>query len=106
MALTHARASEVATLAKEVAEDMKSLLYKAKRLLTSNSNLSVDWNGDPKPTYLNEDVAGNLDGFKFTRTQLGNLIGSIDNFRALMENGAVSQGDHLGNVNQVADVSE
>ncbi len=106
MALTHVRASEVATLAKEVAEDMKALLYKAKRLLTSNSNLSIDWAGDPKPSYLNEDVAGNLDGFRFTRSQLANLIGSVDQFRALMENGAVSQGDHLGNVNQVANVSE
>lgn len=103
MALTHARASEVATFCKAISDEGKRLLYRTKEFLDTNSDLAIDWAADPKPSYLNEDVDGNLDGFGFTRDQVSNAIGSIDNIRKAFENEVVSQGDHIGNLNQLAD---
>jgi hypothetical protein len=105
MALDVQRAVEAAAECKAVCDDLKAAHQRARAFLTANSNLSIDWTGDPLPDYLIEAVpSGNIDTFRFSRAQVANAIGSIDQFRALMENGAVSQGDHLGNINQVADV--
>lgn len=102
MALTYERCMEVATQAKRISENLKQAFLDATELLETNSDLAIDWAGDPKPAYLNEDASGNLDGFRFTRQNLANLIGSIDNFKKLLTNQAASQGDHLGNINLVA----
>lgn len=104
MALTHTRASEVATAVKGACDDLKAALKRAAEVLDTNSDLSVDWAGDPKPSYLNEDADGNLDGFKFTRAQVANAIGSLNQFRNLLTNQVATQGDHLGNLNLLADV--
>lgn len=102
MALTYTRVSEVVTHAKTVSDEAKALHYRLKEFLTTNSNLSIDWGAVNKPAYINEDVAGNLDGFTFTRQQMANMIGSLDNIRKVLDNEAASQGDHLGNINQIA----
>lgn len=102
MALTHERCSEVATQAKRIAESLKQAFLDATELLETNSDLAIDWAAGATPAYLNEDANGNLDGFRFTRQNMANLIGSIDNFKKLLTSQAVSQGDHLGNINLVA----
>jgi hypothetical protein len=104
MAMTHTRAKEVADEMAEVATAIVELLSRAEKVLDKNSDFSIDWANASKPAFLNEDSATNLDGTKFTRAQLANAIGSIDNFRKYLRNEAVSQGDHLGNLNQLADV--
>lgn len=104
MALTHNKVLEVADECLDVCDQLKAAYQRAKLFLETNSDLAIDWAGDPKPSYINEDSAGNVDGRGFTRAQVANVIGSIDNFRKLMENATVTQGDHLGNVNQVATV--
>lgn len=104
MALTHTRAKELADECQEISTKMVDLLSRVERFLLKNSNLSVSWTADPKPSYLNEDAAGNIDGTKFTRAQLSNAIGAVDKFRALLRNEVASQGDYLGVLNQLADV--
>lgn len=103
MALTHARAKEVAEHGAAIANEAKRLYYRLTEFLTMNSNQAIDWAGNPKPSFLNESAEGNLDGLHFTRQQLSNLIGSLDQLRKVFANEAVTQGDHLGNINQVAD---
>lgn len=58
----------------------------------------------PTPDYFFQDEVGNLSGRTFSRQSVSNAIGSLDWFRKLMTNTDMSgsQGDHLGNVNQLA----
>ena len=102
MALTSERVLEFANHGKSLANEAKALHYKIKQFLTSNSNVAIAWTDDPKPAYINEDVAGNIDGVGFTRAQMSNLIGSLDSLRKTLDNEVVAQGDYLGNINQVA----
>ena len=102
MAMTHLRAMEVADEAKVLADDVGRVLAKVERFLTFNSNQAIDWGNESKPAFLTEDGDGNLDGRRFTRQQVSNVIGSLENVRKLLRNEAPSQGDHLGNFNQLA----
>lgn len=102
MALTHTRVSEVASHATSLAVRLKALHYDLKEFLDTNSDLAIDWSAGSLPAYINEDVDGNLDGHAFTRSQVANVINSFDQVRKTLDNEAVSQGDHLGNVNQLA----
>lgn len=74
-------------------------------------NITDDGSGThtlhPVPAYITEDAEGNLSGFNFSRAALSNVIGSLDWDRKLMENESMagSQGDHLGNINQLGDAS-
>jgi hypothetical protein len=104
MPLTHTRVTEVAVECKEICDDLKQTYYRLKEFLDTNSDLAIDWAGDPLPGYINEDANENLDGLKFSRAQVANAVGSLDNFRKLLENLAADQGDHLGNLNQLANV--
>lgn len=103
MALTSVRALEVATEAKGIADDLAALHERVRTFLAQNSHLSIDWGAAQKPAYINEDASGNIDGLLFSRAQLSNAIGSFQEFSDLMNNAAVTQGDHLGNINQLAD---
>jgi len=102
MALTHQRAKEVAEHCEALCNESKALHYRILEFLTSNSNLAIDWAAEAKPAYINEDADGNLDGLRYTRQQVSNAIGSLDQMRAVLANNAVTQGDHLGNINQIA----
>ncbi|UCD57167.1 MAG: hypothetical protein JSV16_15360 [Candidatus Hydrogenedentota bacterium] len=103
MALTHTRVLEVADFCKAVCDEAKELHYRLKEFLDTNSDLAIDWSGDPKPSYINEDASGNLDGRLFTRDHVANAVNSLDNLRKTLDNESVTQGDHLGNVNQLAE---
>jgi hypothetical protein len=106
MAQTHnATVKPLAQEAKAIADLWKTLHYRAKQFLDTNSDASINWAGDPKPAVINEDGSGNIDGVNFSRTQLANFIGSLDNLRKVADNEQASQGDHLGNVNQLADAN-
>ncbi len=104
MALTHTRVSEAATEAQEIADQLKAVYQRTVAFLATNSDLSIDWAAGALPSYINEDVDGNLDGLGFTRAQVANIVGSFDQFKNLIENAAVTQGDHLGNINQLSSV--
>lgn len=104
MALTSIRVTEVATEVAEVARETRNLLARIHQLLEYNSDQAIDWAAGSKPAYINEDQAGNLDGFAFARGNVANAIGSLDWVRKLLTNQTMtgSQGDHLGNLNVIA----
>lgn len=98
MALTIQRCQEVAEEVKAVCDDLKAAYYRAQRLLTTNSNLAIDWGAAELPAYLTESApVNNLSGFEFTRQQVSNAIGSIDGLKTAFESNGV-----LGNLNQIA----
>lgn len=106
MAQTHAATVlPLAQEAKAIADQWKALHFRVVKFIETNSDASIDWANGTKPEVINEDVNGNLDGVSFSRTQLANFIGSVDNLRKVAANEAVTTGDHLGNVNQLADVN-
>lgn len=103
MALNYtANVKPVAEHAKDICDRLKQLHYDIKELLDTNSDKAIDWAAGSLPAYINEDASGNLDGLGFSRTAMANVIGSLDNVRKVLDNEAVSQGDHLGNINQLA----
>lgn len=105
MALTHQRVLEVARSGKSLADKSKALLWQIEEFLNVNSAAAIDWVAGSKPAYINEDSNGNFDGLAFTRAAMANAIGSLDNMRKLLRNQDLSgaQGDHLGNLDQLAD---
>lgn len=103
--LTFERAKQVAQACESIATRLKSVLKDVEQLLDTNSNLSIDWGNAQLPAYLVEDGNGNLSGLTYTRQEVSNLIGSFDQVRKLMRDQAPTQGDHLGNLNKLANVS-
>lgn len=85
-----------------VCTEAVALLAKINTLLEHNSDVSIDWNGDPKPAYIDEDANGNINGLYFSRSQVSNAIFSLDQIRNTLTNQTVTQGDHLGNLNQLS----
>lgn len=59
---------------------------------------------NPVPDYITEETNGtsNLSGKVYDRIQLSNAIGSLIQFDRYMTNQSVTQGDHGGNLNQLA----
>ena len=108
MALQHSRVAEMADALAAVSTDQANLLAKINRLLELNSDLAIDWGAAETPAYITEEASGpgtgNLSGRTFSRQQVSNAIGSLDWVRKLLTNQAMtgSQGDHLGNLNQLA----
>lgn len=104
MALSYLRVIEATNEAKDCVDDVKAAFLKCQAFLTTNSNLAIDWGAGSTPEYIQEDESGNLAGFKFSRQAVSNIIGSLDSFVKLMTAQTPSTGDHLGNINVVADV--
>lgn len=52
--------------------------------------------------YFALEANGNLSGRTFAPQQVSNVIGSLTQVRNLLNNLAATQGDHLGNINQLA----
>ena len=104
MALTNARIVEEAQAIAAVCDEVKSLYVRIHEVLEHNSDLSIDWAATIPPSYITEDVNGNIQGLLYTRQQVANAIFSLDWIRRLLTNQSMagSQGDHLGNINQLA----
>ena len=105
MALASARVVATAQKIAEVSEKVRNVLAEVHQVLEFNSDQAIDWAAGSKPAYIPEDADGNIDGLQYSRTAVANAIGSLDQFRKLLTNAAVSQGDHLGNLNLVSDPS-
>jgi hypothetical protein len=104
MALQYDRVAQVADAFVAVSNRMVALLTDINQLLEHNSDQAIDWGASETPAYINEEANGNLSGRMFSRQQVSNAIGSLDWVRKLLTNQAMtgSQGDHLGNLNQLA----
>ncbi len=59
---------------------------------------------NPVPDYISEETNGtsNLSGRTYDRIQVSNAIGSFTQFDRMMTNQSVTQGDHIGNLSQLA----
>lgn len=99
MALNFERVLETADAAKVLSNELGALLAKVDRFVEFNSDQAIDWAAGSTPAYITEDANGNLDGRRFSRQQVANVVGSFVQFQNLMKNAAVSQGDHQGNFN-------
>lgn len=104
MALQHDRVVEVADAAAELADELAKLHARVVRFLAFNSHQAIDWAAGSTPAYITEEANGNISGRTFTRQQVANIIGTLDQMRKLLANEDVSaaRGDHLGNLNQLA----
>lgn len=102
MALTNVRVAEEARAIANLANEAASFHARLNQLLEHNSDLAIDWAAGTTPAYITEDADGNLSGFTYTRQQVANVIGSLDQIRKLLTNQVVTQGDHLGNFHLLA----
>ena len=102
MAIDREMAEKEANAVRMICEEVVTLYHRINQLLEDNSDKSIGWNGDPKPAYFEEQANGNLYSMPFTRAQVSNCIGSLDQIRKVLTNQATSVGDHLGNINVVA----
>jgi hypothetical protein len=103
MANTAARTIATAQRVSDVAQQVLSAFMVAHELLEFNSDQAIDWAAGSLPAYIPEDAAGNIDGLQFSRQQVANALGSMTQLRNLMTNATVTEGDHLGTLNLVAD---
>ena len=85
-----------------VCNELAGLLAKVDVIIEHNSDLAIDWAAVSLPNYIAEDAQGNINGLLFDRASVANAIASLDQFRKLMTNQAASQGDHIGNINKLA----
>lgn len=102
MAIDREMAEKEAEAVRMICEETVNLFHRINRLLEDNSDKAIDWAGDPKPAYFEEQANGNLYTMPFTRAQVSNAIFSLDNIRKVLTNQATTQGDHLGNINIIA----
>lgn len=107
MAINREVVENEADAVRNVCEEMVRLFSRIHWILEHNSDLSIDWAAGTTPAYITEIQAGavgagNIDTRPFTRQQVANAIGSLDQIRKLLTNQATSQGDHLGNLNVLA----
>ena len=69
-------------------------------------NVTTDGTGtqtvQPVPDYFDLEANGNLSGRTFSPANVSNAVGSLDQIRRALTNLSVTQGDHLGNLNQLA----
>lgn len=94
MALTHARASEIADKIAKLSGQVLSIVEEVDAVLAWNSAHAIDWGAAQKPGFLTDDpdtsgdAQPNLQGQKFSRQQLSNAIGSLAALSAAMNVGA------------------
>lgn len=103
MALVFERVQEEAAAGVTLARDTATLLTRIQQFLEHNSDQAIDWGAGATPAYIEENAAGNVEGFYFSRQDMSNAIGSLDWVRKLLTNQSMtgSQGDHLGNLNKL-----
>ena len=102
MALTRELVDREADSITAVCEEVSAMLLRVKWILAHNSDQAIDWAAEEKPAYIEEDEAGNIQGRTYSRQAVGNAIFSLEQVRKCLENEAVTQGDHLGNLHQLA----
>ena len=104
MALQYSRVQVTGDAVASMANEASALLAKINRVLEYNSDQAIDWGAGEKPAYIDEEANGNLSGRTYSRQAVANAIGSLNWIRSLLTNQVMtgSQGDHLGNLNQLA----
>jgi len=95
---------DIAKLAKEAATKAKELRSLMKRLDDNHTKNDYSTAGDvSKPAWVLEDSEGSVKGLDYTRANYINMITFARQVEKLFTNQAVTQGDYLSTVEQVAD---
>ena len=108
MALNSRRTLEMADDIERACNIVKEALTHIERVLQTNSDLAIDWAGDPKPEYIVEDDPvvsgdrGNLSGKNYDRIEVSNSLFSLQQVSNVLNDQTISTGDHIGNINKVA----
>lgn len=102
MAINREDIEGMADAIREVCEETSKLYARINWVLEHNSDMSIDWGAAEKPAYFDEAVNGDLDSRPFSRLEVSNAIFSLENVRKTLTNQAITQGDHLGNINKIA----
>lgn len=102
MALTRTIADAEADAIAVICEEATLLLNRINWIMEHNSDLSIDWAAAETPAYIEEDASGNMVDRRFSRQNVANAVGSLDQIRKLLTSQQVSVGDHLGNLNIMA----
>jgi hypothetical protein len=85
-----------------ISSELAEVLAKINVILEYNSDMAIEWSAAELPAYITEDENGNISGCTYSRTDVSNVVFSLDQVRKLMTNQAVTQGDHLGNINKLS----
>lgn len=102
MALEFPLVLDEAKAAQALCNTVVTITYQIQRFLAHNSNLAIDWGAATTPSYITEDASGNIQGLNFSRGQVSNVLFSLQQITNVVNNQAATQGDHLGNMNQLA----
>lgn len=105
MAKTHAAFLEQSNALKTALKDLEDLwLLKFRKLVNHHNGVAFSDAGDtPKPSYINEDVNGNIDGLDFGRADYISgmtLLNQLENF---FTNSAVTQGAYRDTLAKITD---
>jgi hypothetical protein len=100
-ALTDSRVIQTAQEARDISTDIVTLHTRAKAFLSYNSSQSIDWGNLPNGED-GIDADGNVEGEDFSKGEVSNAIGSIQEFVDLCDNGTLTQANHLGNLHKLA----
>ena len=102
MALTSAVTNQVAGGLANVCSELAEVLAKIGVILEYNSDMAIEWSAAETPAYIVEDENGTISGCTYSRTDVSNVVFSLDQVRKLLTNQATTQGDHLGNINKLS----
>ena len=92
MAKTHPTFKTQAEAAQAAGSDLLDLWHRFHALIISHNAEYGDAGDDPKPAYINEDSAGNIDGTTLSRSQYMDLINFMNQIESLMTNVAPTTG--------------
>jgi hypothetical protein len=88
--------------ARSLSKRWRSLFVDVTDFVKNNTVQSINWGSPPSLVTNDLDVNGNINGYAFTPAQMSNVIGSFAQLLNLVNNAAVSQGDHASNIYAVA----
>lgn len=104
MAKTHANFLEHASKLKATLKQFQDMwLLDMRKLLNTHTGVDYSAAGDvSKPSWLNEDANGNIDGLDFTRQNYVSGVVFLQQVEALLTNNTVTEGDYKSTLASIA----
>lgn len=78
MSLTYNRVQQEAQAIQAMAERLIRVITDAKELVDHDAAVGIAWNVTPTPTYIEEDLEGNLSGYAYSRQDVNRGLRSFD----------------------------
>ena len=104
MAKTHQSFLETCQAVKSALSDLREVRSRFRELVDHHNAAGFSDAADtPKPSYINEDNLGNIDGTYFTRAEYINAVNLMLQFEAMMTGGVVSVCVYRDSLEKVVD---